>query len=106
MQLLMNMLFFGMNLQQALDAPRVCIGSMGYKHIERGKEKAVYLEEGIDSLVVRELRQRGHLVELVYGWDREIFGRGQIIRAFHGKGSRKVLEAGSDFRADGMAVPV
>ncbi|CEJ62866.1 Putative Gamma-glutamyltranspeptidase family protein [Penicillium brasilianum] len=105
-QLLMNMLLFGMNPQQALDAPRVCIGSMGHKHMNKAKERTVYVEEGIDSSALKELRRRGHVVELVRGWDREIFGRGQIIRAFHDRGPRQVLEAGSDVRADGMAVPV
>ncbi|KAJ6016409.1 gamma-glutamyltranspeptidase family protein [Penicillium herquei] len=104
-QLLMNMLLFGMNSQQALDAPRVCIGSMGHLHAGE-KERVVYVEEGMDLSVVEGLRQQGHSVEVFYGWDRELFGRGQIIRAFHGKDSRTVLEAGSDFRADGMALPV
>lgn len=100
----MNMLIFGMNPQQALDAPRVCIGSMGHQHIDRAKERTVYVEEGVDPLVVDELRQPGHIVEVVCGWDGEIFGRGQIIRTFHDKGPRQLLEAGSDFRADGIAV--
>lgn len=104
-QLLLNMLLFGMNSQQALDAPRVCIGSMGHLHVERSNERTVYVEEGMDPLVVEDLRGRGHIIEVVCGWDREIFGRGQVIRAFHGEGFPHVLEAGSDFRADGIAVP-
>ncbi|KAJ5710573.1 gamma-glutamyltranspeptidase family protein [Penicillium malachiteum] len=105
-QLLMNMVLFGMNSQQALDAPRLFIGSMGHFHAEGEKERVVYVEEGMDSSVVEELRRWEHAVEALYGWDRELFGRGQIIRAFHDKDSRTVLEAGSDFRADGMALPV
>jgi gamma-glutamyltranspeptidase/glutathione hydrolase len=105
-QLLMNMLVFGMNSQQALDAPRVCIGSMGHEYLARVKERTVYVEEGVEYSVVEELRLRGHIVEVVCGWDRELFGRGQIIRAFHSEDSQKIFEAGSDFRADGMAVPV
>ncbi|CEJ57763.1 Putative Gamma-glutamyltranspeptidase family protein [Penicillium brasilianum] len=104
-QLLMNMRVFGMNPQQALDAPRVCIGPMGHQHIDSARERTVYVEEGVDPSVVDDLRRRGHIVEVVCGWDREMFGRGQIIRVFHDEGHRQVLEAGSDFRADGMAVP-
>ncbi|PYH47034.1 gamma-glutamyltransferase family protein [Aspergillus saccharolyticus JOP 1030-1] len=105
-QLLKNMLVFGMNSQQALDAPRVCIGAMGHEKLAGLKERTVYVEEGVDSHIVDELRRRGHMVEVVCEWDRELFGRGQIIRAVHGEQSQPVLEAGSDFRADGMAVPV
>ncbi|KAJ5929223.1 gamma-glutamyltranspeptidase family protein [Penicillium verhagenii] len=105
-QLLMNMLSFGMNSQQALDAPRVCIGSIGHLHTATKNEKTVYVEEGIDLSVVEGLRQRGHTVKVLCGWDREIFGRGQIIRTFQDKDLRAVLEAGSDLRADGMALPV
>lgn len=105
-QLLMNMLLFGMNSQQALDAPRICIGAVGHKKMSGVKERTVYVEEGVGSLVVEELRRRGHIVEVVCEWDRELFGRGQIIRVFNGDHSQEVFEAGSDFRADGMAVPV
>jgi gamma-glutamyltranspeptidase/glutathione hydrolase len=80
-QLLMNMLIFGMNPQQALDAPRECIGPMGHQHIDSAKERMVKVEEGVESVVVEELRRRGHTVEVVGGWNRELFGRGQIIRA-------------------------
>ncbi|KAL3471512.1 gamma-glutamyltranspeptidase family protein [Aspergillus californicus] len=105
-QLLMNLLVFGMNPQQALDAPRVCMGATGHRHMARASERTVYVEEGVDSGAVEELRRRGHIVEIVCGWNREIFGRGQIIRAFHGEDSQRVLGAGSDLRADGMALPV
>lgn len=108
-QLLMNMLIFGMNPQQALDAPRICIGSTGHVSTageNKAEERIVYVE-GVDEQVLDELRDRGHDVEVVRGWDREMFGRGQIIRALpvSADRSRRMYSAGSDFRADGMAVP-
>jgi gamma-glutamyltranspeptidase/glutathione hydrolase len=36
-QLLMNMLVFGMDAQQALDVPRVCIGAVGHERGARGE---------------------------------------------------------------------
>ncbi|KAL2857213.1 gamma-glutamyltranspeptidase family protein [Aspergillus pseudoustus] len=104
-QLLMNMLVFGMDAQRALDAPRVCIGSTGHRLSSGRNERTVYLEEKVDLEVVEELQGRGHFVQIVKEWEREIFGRGQIIRAVREEGGRSVLEAGSDLRGDGMAIP-
>ena len=47
-----------------------------------------------------ELVQKGHTVQPVSGHGRAIFGRGQIIRRLGGN----VWEAGSDPRADGLAI--
>ncbi|KAL4876186.1 gamma-glutamyltranspeptidase family protein [Aspergillus karnatakaensis] len=105
-QLLMNMVVFGMNAQRALDAPRVCIRSTGHAASAESDERVVCVEEGVDLGVVDELQRRGHMVRVVAGWDREVFGRGQIIRVVSEDGGRRVLEAGSDMRADGMAIPV
>ncbi|KAL3487509.1 gamma-glutamyltranspeptidase family protein [Aspergillus germanicus] len=86
-QLVMNMLVFGMDTQRALDAPRVCIGAMGQMRGASLDERTVFLE-------------------VVHGWDREVFGRGQAIRTLNGEGGQTVLQGGSDCRADGMAIPV
>jgi hypothetical protein len=43
---------------------------------------------------------RGHVVESVHGYDRMVFGRGQVIRRM----PNGVLWCGSDGRADGGAV--
>ncbi|XP_067452391.1 glutathione hydrolase-like YwrD proenzyme isoform X1 [Thunnus thynnus] len=106
-QVLLNMLEFGMNPQQALDAPRVFVQ---YDH--KADEWLVNLEEGIDQEVAEALRRRGHKVDWpVTGHKRSRFGRGQIItvgdwwnpsvnQADH---PARVLWAGSDPRADGCA---
>ncbi|XP_049911783.1 glutathione hydrolase-like YwrD proenzyme [Epinephelus moara] len=106
-QVLLNMLEFGMNPQQALDAPRV------YVHYDpKTHQWLVNLEEGIDQEVAEELRRRGHKVSWpITGHQRAQFGRGQIItvgdwwnpsvnQADH---PSRVLWAGSDPRADGCA---
>ncbi|MFW9928249.1 MAG: gamma-glutamyltransferase [Candidatus Thorarchaeota archaeon] len=79
--------------QQALDNPRFCITD----GTSNGK---IALEEGISSSVVNDLSKMGHNVEIVRGWSRMIFGRGQIIQRNPKTG---VLSAGSDPRADGCA---
>ncbi|XP_042337998.1 glutathione hydrolase-like YwrD proenzyme [Plectropomus leopardus] len=106
-QVLLNMLEFGMNPQQALDAPRV------YVHFDRKTDQwMVNLEEGVDQEVAEEMRKRGHKVNWpITGHQRAQFGRGQIITvgdwwnpsASQTDHSPKVLWAGSDPRADGCA---
>lgn len=73
----------------------------------KGEKTTVSLEEGIDAGVVETLRGMGHDVELVTGWGRGLFGRGQVIQRLYPEkeGERHAWTAGSDLRADGAAVP-
>lgn len=88
------MIDYKMNPQQALDAPRFCI--------EDGTSNGVIcIEEGIPEEVVHQLAAMGHRVTYVKGFDRSVFGRGQIILRNPTTG---VFWAGSDPRADGMAI--
>ncbi|POS68614.1 gamma-glutamyltranspeptidase [Diaporthe helianthi] len=111
-QVLMNMLQFGMNPQVALDAPRVCIGvSLPGKSTDPRKtvDRTVYIEEGISETVVHELKELGHEVKIVTGTGRSLFGRGQVIRVHHDPAadrSSRVYSAGSDMRGDGNAAPL
>jgi gamma-glutamyltranspeptidase/glutathione hydrolase len=83
----------GLDPQSALDLPRFCIedGTAG---------GAVALEEGIADEVRADLTRRGHEVRKVAGWERALFGRGQVILRDPNSG---VLSGGSDPRADGYA---
>ncbi|KAG6364679.1 hypothetical protein INS49_006283 [Diaporthe citri] len=109
-QVLMNMLRFGMNPQVALDAPRICIGvSLPGKSTDPSKtvDRTAYLEEGIGENVARELEDMGHEVKIVRGMERSLFGRGQIIRVHHDPADgQRVYSAGSDMRGDGNAAPL
>jgi gamma-glutamyltranspeptidase/glutathione hydrolase len=84
----------GLDPQQALDSPRFCIedGSVGGR---------VGLEEGISPAVGAELAAMGHSLRIVSGYERSLFGRGQII---HRDPQTGVLTGGSDPRADGCAM--
>uniref|UniRef100_UPI0037E716C6 glutathione hydrolase-like YwrD proenzyme n=1 Tax=Semicossyphus pulcher TaxID=241346 RepID=UPI0037E716C6 len=106
-QVLLNMLEFGMNPQRALDAPRVFVQ---YDH--KNKEWLVNLEEGFDQEVAEELRRRGHKVNWpITGHKRSQFGRGQIVTVgdwwkssvSQADPPSRVLWAGSDPRGDGCA---
>ena len=103
-QLLMNMEVFGMNPQQALDAPRICIGAGTPDDGEVGGQ-TVFLEEGISDETVQGLKTMGHQVEILKGHQRSMFGRGQIIRC-HKEDGKIIYSAGSDPRGDGFAMPV
>ena len=92
-QVLINMVDYNLDPQTALDAPRFCItdGTAGGN---------VALEEGIPAAVMKELTTMGHTIIPTSGYERSMFGRGQIIRRNPVTG---VYTAGSDPRADGLA---
>ncbi|KAI9658183.1 MAG: hypothetical protein M1831_004030 [Alyxoria varia] len=105
-QVLLNMLVFGMNPQEALDAPRICYesASVGEDRAINGAE-VVYAEEGVAEETVEGLRRLGHDVRVVAGYGRAKFGRGQVVRRYV-EGGRTVWGAGSDCRGDGAAFPL
>ena len=121
MQLLRNLIDLKMNPQAALDAKRWYIDGAGTNQAAKDVEKSIIrIEEGygdkIDAMgnpecrtldegtrMMKGLQAKGHVIkEIVYGFDKEIFGRGQIITRNNITG---VICAGSDPRADGCAVP-
>ena len=101
-QVLLNMLAFKYNPQAALDAPRFCIGAEGIPGDGYGRK--VFLEDGIGEEVCKKLKAMGHQAEIVTGYKRSVFGRGQLIRS-HMEDGTIVYSAGSDPRGDGAAYP-
>ena len=109
MQVMLNMIDFGMDPQSALDAPRICVGAGHF-----GSDGPISVEEGVPNEVIDELKKMGHDIRgPVIGHDRALFGRGQIIRSCpqacsdargQMKGLCNVWWSGSDGRADGMAI--
>jgi gamma-glutamyltranspeptidase/glutathione hydrolase len=93
-QVIVNMVDFELNPQEALDSPRFCImdGTSGGK---------VAVEEGILITKMGKLVNMGHEVIPLTGYSRSTFGRGQIILRNPDTG---VLCAGSDPRGDGQAI--
>ncbi len=93
-QVLLNLVEHQMNPQEALDQPRFCIG-------DGMANGVVSLEEGIPIEVMSQLSSMGHPISPTSGYGRGIFGRGQIIMR---NPKSKVISAGSDPRADGLAI--
>lgn len=89
MQLISNVVDYGMAPQEAIDAPRWIIGREGNILLESGYEPGTY--QGLGA--------RGHAVTLVDPWNLD-GGHAQMIQLDEPHG---VLSGGADPRADGSA---
>jgi gamma-glutamyltranspeptidase/glutathione hydrolase len=97
-QILVNMIDFGMNLQEAGDAPRIRhSGSSQPDGGEMTNGGELYLETGFDPAVVRELRMMGHDIRYTVGG----YGGYQAILW---DPIQKVYYGASESRKDGQAV--
>jgi len=92
LQVLLNIIDFGMDVQTALDAPR-------FRYISASSECA--FEPGIPDSVLKALAKKGHRVIRLNDPYSQQFGGGQIIMVHPENGA---LIAGSDPRKDGCAM--
>lgn len=90
-QMIMNILDHQMNVQAAIEAPRVKTGSSGF---------VVDAENRIDREVVAELERRGHQFNFLGDWSTGV-GGGQGIMVDAATGS---FMGGADPRRDGAAL--
>ncbi|KAJ0119296.1 gamma-glutamyltranspeptidase [Diaporthe amygdali] len=101
LQVLLGQVVAKLSPQQALDAPRICIGPN-----TDGTGMTVSVEDGMPEDTIQGLKELGHDVQILRGTKRVHFGKGQIIRwtvdPVEGSG---VWSAGSDQRGDGAAYP-
>ncbi|ORX59611.1 gamma-glutamyltranspeptidase [Hesseltinella vesiculosa] len=113
-QVILNMLQYLYNPQQALDLPRLCVAppkqstnkdvSTAAYSFTDVSQSVVYLEEGVSAEAVEELQAMGHTCYVLQGHARSMMGRGQIIRSkIDPRTGQRVLTAGSDPRGDGHA---
>jgi gamma-glutamyltranspeptidase/glutathione hydrolase len=100
-QVLSNMLNFGMDPQSAVDACRFMIDLPSIDEDDR--LSPVALETGIPDSVIEELRKYGHRIQVYSKFQRASLGRGQIIQMRESHG-RRVYWAGSEPRCDGCAM--
>jgi gamma-glutamyltranspeptidase/glutathione hydrolase len=96
-QILVNLIDFGMNLQEAGDAPRIRHGGSSQPTGgEMSDGGTVYLESGIDYEVIRELVKMGHTVQFDIGG----YGGYQAILFDE---ANSVYYGASESRKDGQA---
>ena len=91
LQVVSNMVDFGMNPQEALDSARFRI------NIEY---ESIFAEDSFDQEVISGLESKGHSVSVISGVNRGFFGGGQIIN----RNDEGLLIGGSDPRKDGLSV--
>ena len=96
-QIVCNIVDFGMNLQEAGDAPRIrhegSSQPTGEKMTDGG---TVYLESGFDYETIRELISKGHTIQFSHG----AYGGYQAIMR---NNENKVFYGASESRKDGQA---
>ena len=96
-QVLVNMIDFGMNLQEAGDAPRMQhLGSSQPTGEKMDDGGTLYLESGFNYYPIRELAKKGHRIEYEVG----IFGGYQAIMW---NKEQRVYYGASESRKDGFA---
>ncbi len=96
-QILANLLDFGMNYQEAGDAPRALHEGSSEPTGERMEDGgSLYLESGFPYETVRELAERGHRV----GWNVGDYGGYQAVAW---DAERRVYYGASESRKDGQA---
>ena len=92
LQVISNLIDFGMNPQEALDSERFSVSI---------ENDTLFVENSFNPDVIAALKLKGHSISINSGFDRGLFGGGQIIVRDNEQG---VLFGGSDPRKDGLSV--
>jgi gamma-glutamyltranspeptidase/glutathione hydrolase len=96
LQVLTNVLDFGMNIQAAVDAPRWVSGA-AYKG---PADRTLYLEADLGEATTAALRAQ-HSVEVVRSGESDMFGNCTVVAIDPATGA---LQAAGDWRRSGAAV--
>jgi gamma-glutamyltranspeptidase/glutathione hydrolase len=91
-QIIINIVEFGMGLDEAIEAPRFFSYSVG------GKPRGIRCESRIPEPIRKKLEEMGHNLILREAFDK-YFGGAQGIKLFPGK---KIIHGGADSRRDGF----
>ena len=100
-QLFLNIVEFGMDVQRAIEAPRASTWSFPNSFFPHAyRPGLVGIESRIDSGVVDELRKRGHDVDVWNEWTPRMGS----LSAIEIDRDRGTLSGGADLRRDGYAM--
>ena len=91
LQVISNMIDFGMNPQEALDYARFNVSI---------EDDTVNVEDSFNPDVIASLKLKGHSIAINNEFNRGLFGGGQIIV----RDSEGMLIGGTDPRKDGLSV--
>ncbi len=98
LQIITNVIDFGLNIQEAIEAPRWLSGRAALED----PPDLLTVEKRIPESVLTKLKKKGHKLKIVDEWS-EIMGHAQGIQFSYG-GGKRVMTGGADPRADGLAV--
>ena len=90
-QIIINVIEFGMSLDEAIEAPRF------FSYSTQGKARSLFVESRIPPEIIHSLEELGHTVEIRDAFDK-FFGGAQGIMILSGK---KIILGGADSRRDG-----
>jgi gamma-glutamyltranspeptidase/glutathione hydrolase len=90
-QIIINIIEFGMSLDEAIEAPRF------FSYSTLGKARNLFVEARIPPKTIRSLEEIGHTVEIREAFDK-FFGGAQGIMILSGQ---KIILGGADSRRDG-----
>jgi gamma-glutamyltranspeptidase/glutathione hydrolase len=90
-QIVINIIEFGMSLDESIEAPRF------FSYSTQGKARSLFMESRIRSETILSLEKIGHIIELRDAYDK-FFGGAQGIMILSGK---KIILGGADSRRDG-----
>ena len=100
-QLFLNVVEFGMDVQQAIEQPRVASWSFPDSGFPHGYTPAAMSAEGrIEPETIKELERRGHSVEVWDDWTPRM----GALNAITIDRDRQSLEVGADLRRDNYAM--
>ena len=100
-QLFLNVVEFGMDVQQAIEQPRVASWSFPDSGFPHGYTPAAMSAEGrIDPDTIRELERRGHKVDVWDDWTPRM----GALNAITIDRERETLQVGADLRRDNYAM--
>lgn len=93
-QIIVNVIDFGLSLDEAIESPRF------FSYSSQGKARSIFVESRIPKTSVQDLEKVGHTIQVRQAYDRYFGGaQGIIILPY-----TRIIHGGADSRRDGCGV--